>query len=43
MKSNISLLIVSLLIGNSNSIELNQIRNKFADEYGAVPIGLAEK
>ena len=43
MKTNISLLVVALLIGNSNSIELNQIRSKFADEYGAVPIGLAEK
>jgi hypothetical protein len=42
MKTNISLLVVALLIGNSNSIELNQIRGKFADEYGPVPIGLAQ-
>ena len=31
----------NLLIGNSSSIELNQFRGRFADEYGAVPIGIA--
>jgi len=42
MKISISFLLVSLLLGNSNSIELNQIRGRFSDEYGAVPIGLAQ-
>ena len=43
IKTSISLILFAFLFGNSNFIKANKVKGLFADQYGDIPIALAQK
>jgi hypothetical protein len=43
IKTNLNIILFALLFANSNLIQANKLKGLFADQYGAVPIGLAQR